>query len=235
MEIGLSKEHFKEELLKRYPEHAELLFNGFEHYLKRLIEVNTVMNLTAITEAFEIREKHFLDCMMIEAFIPENSTIADVGSGAGFPGLVLALLRPDCQIDLIEPTTKRCTFLNQMKEELQLKNVSVLNRRAEDCEDKKEAYDVVTARAVANLSILMELCVPLLKTGGNFIAMKGSSALDELKNASHAMSEFSLNSPQIESFDLPHAGQRINLIFTKTHKSPSRYPRAYRYIKKNPL
>lgn len=235
MEIGLSKEHFKEELLKRYPEHAELLFNGFEHYLKRLIEVNTVMNLTAITEASEIREKHFLDCMMIEAFIPQNSKVADVGSGAGFPGLVLALLRPDCQIDLIEPTTKRCTFLTQIKDELHLKNVTVLNRRAEECGDQKEAYDVVTARAVANLSILIELCVPLLKIGGQFIAMKGSLALDELKNASHALSELSLAKPIIESIDLPHAGQRMNLIFTKTQKSPSRYPRAYRLIKKTPL
>ena len=235
MENGLSKIQFEHELNLRYPDRAEALSKVFEHYLKRLVEVNTVMNLTAITDANEIREKHFLDCLLIEPFIPTNASVADVGSGAGFPGIVLALVRPDCQFELIEPTTKRCTFLSQMKEELKLNNLHIRNRRAEECEDRKESFDVVTARAVANLSVLCELCIPLVKQGGYFIAMKGSSAHEELESAHSALTELKLPKPQINEHTLPHAGLRINLVFTKTQACPSRYPRAYRLIKKNPL
>jgi len=235
METGLTQSAFYEELHKRYPHQAEAFSLKFEHYLKRLIEVNSVMNLTAIEEPNEIREKHFLDCLLIESEFEPNSKIADIGSGAGFPGLVLAIVREDCHLDLIEPTTKRCTFLQTMVNELKLKNVKIINRRAEECMDLEESYDGVTARAVAKLSILLELCVPLLKVKGKMVAMKGSLALEELKESSHALKALYLEEPKIQTHHLPSAGQRINLVFTKQIANPTLYPRAYRLIKKNPL
>lgn len=235
METGLTQNAFYEELRKRYPLQADAFSRQFEHYLKRLIEVNTVMNLTAIEDPCEIREKHFLDCLLIESEFEAHSKIADIGSGAGFPGLVLAIVRDDCQFDLIEPTTKRCTFLQSMVNELQLKNVNIINQRAEDCVDLKESYEGVTARAVAKLSILLELSIPLLKIKGKMVAMKGSLALEELKESSHALQVLNLEEPKIQPHHLPSAGQRINLVFTKQEPCPKLYPRAYRLIKKNPL
>ena len=138
MENGLSQENLYQFLLSSYGDKAKRYSELFEIYLKRLVEVNKVMNLTAIDQDEAVREKHFMDCLLIEPLIPQGSFVADIGSGAGFPGLCLAIVRDDCQFDLIEPTGKRCQFLKQVIQELKLKNVNVLNRRAEECSDLRE-------------------------------------------------------------------------------------------------
>lgn len=235
MENGLSQEIFYQFLLSKYTDKAKQLSETFEIYLKRLIEVNKVMNLTAIDQEDAIREKHFMDCLLIEPLLDKNATVADIGSGAGFPGLCLAIVRDDCQFDLIEPTGKRCQFLNQMVQELNLKNVRVLNRRAEECNDLKESYDVVTSRAVAKLSILMELSVPLLKVKGKMIAMKGLNAQEEVEEAKNAIKILKLSDTINHAQTLPTAGQRMNLEWIKLDRTPSQYPRAYAQIKKKAL
>ena len=207
----------------------------FETYLNRLVEVNKVMNLTAITDPDEVYEKHFLDCAQIAPLIRQGATLADVGSGAGFPGVPLAILRDDLKVSLIEPTAKRCAFLGELISELKLDQVYVINDRAENLPCARETYDVVTARAVAPLSVLLELCVPLVKEGGLMIAMKGAKGLEELQEAQNAMKVLHLSLVEAQNITLPSAGQRVNLIFKKEVKTEAKYPRAYAQIKKKPL
>lgn len=234
MEIGLSKAEFNHLLEERYGTDAKAFSEAFEVYAQKLIEVNQHMNLTAIDEPDQIREKHFWDCLAIEPLIEKNATLADIGSGAGFPGLCLAIVRPDCQFDLIEPTSKRCVFLKDMVKLLKLKNVKVLNKRAEEL-NVREQYDVCTSRAVAKLSVLLELSVPLLKVGGKMIAMKGPSAEDEIIEAKDALKLLNCDKGVIYDVNLPSAGLRKNCVFTKLNTTASKYPRSYAQIKKKAL
>ena len=234
MEIGLSKAEFKRLLLERYHDEAHVYAEAFEVYAQKLIEVNQRMNLTAIDEPDQIREKHFWDCLAIDALVPEGSLVADIGSGAGFPGLCLAIVRPDCHFDLIEPTLKRCGFLKEMVKLLKLGNVTVINERAEDL-DRRDHYDVSTSRAVAKLSVLLELSIPLLKVKGKMIAMKGPSALEEVLEAEQALKLLKCDGGQIFDVHLPSAGLRKNCVFTKLDTTPSKYPRSYAQIKKKAL
>lgn len=235
METGLNSKEFLAILLERYDQQAAQFGASFERYLELLIETNAVMNLTAITEPDQIREKHFLDCLAIASLLNEGDHLCDVGSGAGFPGIVLAIVHPNCQFDLVEPTTKRTNFLSKVVSELGLKNVTIINQRIEDCNDLKEKYDVVTARAVAHLSVLLELCSPFAKKTGRIIAMKGPSAHTELEEAKHALQALKLEAPILHEITLPNAGQRINFVFEKKQATPPLYPRPYRLIKKTPL
>ena len=234
MEIGLSKAEFNRLLEERYGTDAHVFSEAFEVYAQKLIEVNQHMNLTAIDEPDQIREKHFWDCLAIDELIDENSKIADIGSGAGFPGLCLAIVRPDCHFDLIEPTLKRCVFLEDMVKLLKLENVKVLNKRAEEM-NLRERYDVCTSRAVAKLSVLLELSVPLLKVGGKMIAMKGPSAEDEIIEARIALNLLNCDKGVIHDVNLPSAGLRKNCVFTKLNTTASKYPRSYAQIKKKAL
>lgn len=230
-----SEEGFKSLLKTMNLSEVESLSVRFESYRSALVENNAKFNLTAITQDEEIREKHFLDCLKIKDLIPENALVADIGTGAGFPGLVLAMVRKDCHFDLIEPTTKRCGFLELMVEKLKLKNVTILNQRAEDLKTYKEHYDAIAIRAVASLPILLELSIPLLKIGGTLIAMKGASAQTELVEAKSALMTLRVNQVQVIEDFLPTAGKRIHLVFTKTEKTAPLYPREYRLIKKKAL
>ncbi len=235
MESGISRSVFKSHLKKQYPDRFEEIDEAFEVYRNLLFETNQVMNLTAINDADEVREKHFLDSLLLEPMVKENAMVADIGSGAGFPGLPLAIVRNDVQVVCIEPTQKRCSFMMNVVNALDLKNVKILNKRAEDCQDLKESFDVVTARAVAALPVLLELCTPLVKVGGDFIAMKGSNAQEELNKSLNAIKALNLNQPQVIESELPTAGNRIHYLFNKDKACPSMYPREYKYIKKKAL
>ena len=165
-----------------------------------------------------------------------NKTLVDVGSGAGFPGLVLAIGYPLCQITLVEPLTKRCTFLNKVINELKLKNVKVINARAEDLSTYRAKFDYATARAVARLNILLELIMPLIKVNGIFIALKGKQGNEEIKEANNALKI--LNSVVIKTQQInliTDLDNRIN-IFIKLNKDvDKKYPRNYSKIKNKPL
>lgn len=193
------------------------------------------MNLTAITEDGQIWEKHFYDSIV--PFISLNfKTLCDVGSGAGFPGIPAAIAWPDRNFTLVEPLGKRCKFLEHVKETLHLENVKIVNARAEDfAKDHREDFDAVSARAVARLSILLELCIPLLKPKGIFIALKGRNAMQELEQAAPALKALHVRLDKTEEFSLGSEGERINFYFIKEGSTSKQYPRPYAAIKKKPL
>lgn len=204
-------------------------------YRRILKEWNEKMNLTAITEDGEVWEKHFYDSIV--PFISLDFTsLCDVGSGAGFPGIPAAIAWPEKQFTLVEPLAKRCRFLEHVKNELKLDNVTIVNARAEDfAASHREAFDAVSARAVARLSILLELCIPLLKKDGMFIALKGKSGMEELDQAKPALQALKTSLQKADEFRLQDEAERINLYFVKEALTPAKYPRPYAAIKKKPL
>lgn len=215
---------------------SEKQLDQFDQYAALLKEWNEKMNLTAITEDSEIWEKHFYDS--VRPFAGQKfDSLADVGSGAGFPGIPLAILYPDRKFTLVEPLGKRCRFLEEVVRRLGLHNVEIVNARAEDfARERRESFDAVSARAVARLSILLELCIPLLKTGGTFIALKGRNGREEHEQAKPAIRELKVHLDHQEEFLLDNdEADRIIFYFVKDQKTPAKYPRNFGMIKKKPL
>lgn len=231
--------NFKEELLKLNIELSDEASSRFDLYYKRLIAVNEVMNLTAITEEQEVYNKHFLDSLMIVKALDLNKefTLCDVGSGAGFPSIPLSIISDNAKVTIIDALNKRIKFLNDLILELGLKNVIALHERAEDyAKIKREFFDVTTARAVARLNILSELCLPLTKVGGYFIAMKGQGGNEEIKEASRGIEILGGHVEKVISLELPdNAGARDIIIIKKIKETPKKYPRAFAKIKERPL
>ena len=231
--------NFKEELLKLNIELSDEASSRFDLYYKRLIAVNEVMNLTAITEEQEVYNKHFLDSLMIVKALDLNKefTLCDVGSGAGFPSIPLSIISDNAKVTIIDALNKRIKFLNDLILELGLKNVVALHERAEDfAKTKREFFDVTTARAVARLNILSELCLPLTKVGGYFIAMKGQGGNEEIKEATKGIEILGGHVEKVISLELPdNAGARDIIIIKKIKETPKKYPRAFAKIKERPL
>lgn len=214
----------------------ESKLNQFEQYKNLLQEWSKKMNLTSITEDTEVYIKHFYDSLVLEKYLNKNIHLADVGTGAGFPGLPIKIAREDLIVDLIEPTTKRCTFLSQVVNDLKLENVNIINKRSEDLPDKLGFYDAITSRAVASLNILLELSIPLLKVGGKMYALKGSSFNEEIKESKNALKELKCKVTNIYEFDLPlDLGHRAIIEIEKYAETSKKYPRVYAKIKKQPL
>lgn len=231
--------NFKEELLKLNIELTEEASSRFDSYYKRLVSVNEVMNLTAITEHDEVYNKHFLDSLMIVKALDlsKEFSLCDVGSGAGFPSIPLAIVSNNAKVTIIDALNKRINFLNDLVTELGLANVVALHERAEDfAKVKREAFDVVTARAVARLNVLSELCLPLTRVGGYFIAMKGQDGKNELSEAKNAIETLGGKFERVISLELPDsAGARDIIIIKKVKETPKKYPRAFSKIKERPL
>ena len=194
------------------------------------------MNLTGITEFEEVLDKHFLDSLLISFNIGLQGSLCDVGAGAGFPSIPLKIAYPQLEVTIIEPLKKRVVFLNAVIDELKLEKIVCYSERAEDFViNHRESFDFVTARAVANLNILSELCIPFVKMGGYFIAMKGSQGLTEDTNAKKAIGTLGC---KIENQDirlLSDGSQRVNLFYKKIKNTPIIYPRNFGRIKKSPL
>lgn len=208
-------------------------------YYEMLYETSKVMNLTTIVELEEAYIKHFYDSLLLSKVIDltQDMTLADVGTGAGFPGLVLKIVYPNLNVTLIEPLTKRCKFLQSVIDKLELKGIVVVNDRAENAiKNMRESFDIVTARAVASLNILSEICVPFVKLNGVFIALKGSSYQEEIALSSQAIKKLKVKIDKKELLKLPlNMGERAILMYKKYENTPSVYPRLYAKIKKNPL
>ena len=201
-----------------------------------LKEWNGRFNLTAIDEPEEVYEKHLLDCLIPLSHIHPEGSVCDVGSGAGFPGLVWAAALPEVSFTLLEPTQKRCRFLEAAAEEMGLKNVTVVNQRAEEfAAASRESFDTVTARAVANLPVLSELCVPLVRTGGTFAAMKGSHGTEEAEEAAYALKTLGCQEYRLFEDTLPNGEKRVLVTAVKQKPTDRKYPRAYAKIKQKPL
>ena len=209
----------------------------FEKYFEILVTENEKYNLTAITEKDEVYLKHFYDsCYLLNYKSLENLKVLDIGSGAGFPGIPLAILCKNTQFYLCEPTTKRAKFLEMVASELGLENVIVLNKRAEELDKKyREYFDVVTSRAVSALNILMEISVPFVKTGALFIPLKGSNANEELKAAKNAMQVLTVKPIHVYEYEIDENLCRTLIFFNKYKSTKLKYPRNYSLIKSKSL
>lgn len=209
-----------------------------EKYYELLIKWNEKMNLTGITKKEEVYLKHFYDSStFVKAInLKENLSLCDIGTGAGFPGIVLKILFPNLSITLVDSLGKRINFLKEVKQELQLENLDIIEARAEEyAKEVREIYDIVTSRAVAHLHILMEYSIPLVKKNGYFIPMKGN-AEEELKDLDKLKKELNVKYLDKIEFELPYSqGKRTLPIFQKLEKTKTKYPRKYSDIKKKPL
>ena len=209
-------------------------------YGNLLLEWNEKMNLTAITAPEDVLYKHFYDCILfLKAVTPaKNARIIDVGTGAGFPGTVLKIVRPDINVTLLDSLNKRLVFLNEVIAELGLSGISTMHMRAEDAGKAaahREKYDIACARAVAALPVLMEYCLPFVKKGGCFVAMKGASAEDEMNRSFSAAHLLGADKPTIICETLTGNEQRAFVITKKISQTPTRYPRKPAEISKKPL
>ncbi|MDQ0271962.1 16S rRNA (guanine(527)-N(7))-methyltransferase RsmG [Cytobacillus purgationiresistens] len=213
----------------------------YEIYYSTLVEWNEKMNLTAITEKKEVYLKHFYDSLSAAFYFDFSKplTVCDVGAGAGFPSIPLKIAFPELHITIVDSLNKRIGFLTHLAEVLGLNNVQFIHDRAETFGQNKmyrEAFDVVTARAVARLSVLSELCLPLAKVGGTFVAMKGASAKDELHAGQKAVSVLGGRLNESHTFTLPQEESERNiLIIEKEKTTPKKYPRKPGTPNKSPI
>ena len=235
---------FLETLVQKGRE-AGLFFNErqlwqFEHYFEMLIETNKFMNLTAITDPEEVAVKHVIDSLLVyDQKIFPGKSLADVGTGAGFPGIPLKIYCPSLKVVLLDSLSKRLRFLENCISELGLEDISCVHLRAEDAGRNKthrEQYDIVTARAVARLAVLAEYCLPLVKVGGSVLALKGSKYKEEVEEASKA---FVLLGGEIKSaveVKLPGLDDgRAIVRIVKKRPTPANYPRKAGLPEKQPL
>ena len=234
--IILKREEFQSSLKERGLELTERQMEQFDEYASFLAEYNEKVNLTAITEYEEILEKHFYDCILPFLKKEMKGTLADVGSGAGFPGAVLKIAFPELKVVLLEPIRKRCVFLEELIARLKLKDISVINTRGEDHSlMHREEYDHVTARAVSNLNMLIEVCGAMVKEGGYFIALRGNSGEEEIKGARTAFETMGFEEEEVFSEYLPDGSKRVIGYYRKCRKTPKKYPRKYSIIKQKSL
>ncbi len=233
----MNKERFTSETNKLDIIMSDKNLQKLEEYYKILKEENNKYNLTRIIEEPDVYLKHFYDSLTINKIIKiNNQNICDLGSGAGFPGLVLAICFPNIKITLIESNGKKCNFLNIVKDNLKLTNVTVINARIEDyAKNNRELFDIVTARAVAPIKHLLEYGIPLVKVDGCFIAMKSNTEIEE-KNIEHYYHKLSIIEEERIVFDLPIEKSLRTLIkYRKLGITNILYPRKYSEIKKKEI
>ena len=225
--------------LKDYYEIDSVQDNQFNEYMDLLLEWNNKMNLTAITEKDDIILKHFVDSLTIKKYIKKNSKVLDVGTGAGFPGIPLKIYDSSLDITLLDSLNKRINFLNEVIKKLNLYGINAIHGRAEDIgrdKEYREKFDVVTSRAVANLSVLLEYMIPFVKVNGICICMKGNNVDDELKNAKNAIKLLGGKVDKIDEINLPDSNiKRTIIIIKKVRETSNKYPRNPGIPVKKPL
>ena len=234
----MNKKEFIQEINKLGIQLTDEQLHQLDKYYQLLIEWNKVMNLTGITEEKEVYLKHFYDSLTIAKVIDltKEKSLCDVGSGAGFPGMVLKIVFPNLKVTLVDSLNKRIKFLIEVANELNLKDIALVHARAEDfAKNNREKFDVVTARAVAPINVLLEYCLPLTKVGKYFIALKGniSQEIILLNNSLTKIGGKLINS---QEFLLPiENSNRSLLVITKENPTSKKYPRHPKDIKINPL
>ncbi len=236
--------HFQAQLHELGIEITDEQLKKFYLYYRELVKWNTVINLTAITELPDVLEKHFLDSLSIVKVIPKEKlnagiSLIDIGTGAGFPGIPLAIVFPKTKVVLMDSLNKRLNFLNRMIEELHLKNARTVHARAEDLARQKnyrEKFDVVCSRAVASLNVLSEYCIPFAGAGGEFVAYKSENADEEIRKAGRAVKVLGGEFRTAEKFLLPDTDyERVLICITKKKPTPPAYPRKAGTPSKDPI
>ena len=231
----MNKEEFKKELEKLNINLTETQEKQLETYYEMLVETNKNINLTAITEKEEVYLKHFYDSLTLAKTIDltQNLKIIDIGTGAGFPGLVLKIVFPTLDVTLLDSLEKRLNFLNEVIQKLNLTNIKTVHSRIEDY--KEETFDIVTSRAVAKTNILLELSCQLAKTNGYFIFLK-SNIEEELKESEKCLEILNMKLEEKVEFNLPKENSKRTIIkIRKTQEIKKQYPRNFAKIKKKPL
>ncbi|MDR2822078.1 MAG: 16S rRNA (guanine(527)-N(7))-methyltransferase RsmG [Acholeplasmatales bacterium] len=216
-----------------FPSLKKEYFDKLEIYFNLLVEYNEKFNLTSIVSKEEVYIKHFVDSLKITELLNFNDfkTFLDIGTGAGLPGVVIAIFFPNLKVTLIESNSKKCLFLEIISKKLELNNVIIINKRAEEfIKENRNSYDIVTARAVGSLPLLLEIAVPFVKLSHYYIAMRGKTYEDDLKEAENAIKELKIKLVNTKTFDLPeNSGSRANMLFIK-NKNIDKYPREYKLI-----
>lgn len=234
----MNKEEFINEVNKLGINLTEDQLNKLDTYAKFLVEYNSHTNLTAITEEDQIYLKHFYDSItLVKAIdLTKINNLIDVGTGAGFPGMVIKILFPNIVVTLLDSNNKKISFLEELGNKLNLTNINYYHGRAEDfCLKNRETFDLVTARAVSNMTTLSELCLPLTKLNGYFIPLKGSNE-EEINSSLNAIKKLGGNIEEIIKFSLPYEESTRNIIkIKKVTNTPKEYPRRYDKIVKYPL
>lgn len=211
----------------------------FQLYMEMLLEWNERLNLTAIKEPMQVAEKHFLDSLTVlsACSIKEGAKVLDVGTGAGFPGIPMKIMRPDLEVTLLDGANKKLNFLGELCQALDISCARVHKRAEEAGRDAgiRESFDVVTARAVAALNVLCEYCLPLVKMKGFFVSMKGPGAGEEVEAAKRALEVLGGDRVRVERMVLPNAGERNLVVVQKLRFTPKDYPRHGGTILKHPL
>ena len=233
----MNKELFYKELEKNNIVLNDIQKEQLDTYCNFLIEYNKHTNLTAIKEEKDIYLKHFYDSLTLtKVYNLKDEKILDIGTGAGFPGMVLKIVYPSIELTLLDSNNKKTKFLEELIDKLHVDKVTVINKRAEDyIKEKREYFDIVTSRAVSDLTILSELSLPFVRINGYYIPLKGSN-IEEINNGKYSIKILGGNIERIENITLPieHSERNI-LLIKKVDKTPSKYPRLYSQIIKNPL
>ena len=208
----------------------------FDIYYQELVSYNDKVNLTAITERNDVFTKHFLDSILSIDAIPTNSSIVDIGTGAGFPSLPIKIVRPDVDITMVDSLNKRVNFLNLICSKLKIKSTNIHSRAEDFAKSNREKFDVAVARAVAKMNTLLEYLLPLVKVGGIVIAYKGSNIAEEFIEAENALNILGGKVLKSIRFDLPNNyGERHVVIIEKIKPTPKQYPRDKNQPKTNPI
>jgi 16S rRNA (guanine(527)-N(7))-methyltransferase RsmG len=219
---------------------SDSLSSKLEIYARELREWNDKINLTAILDDEGIALKHFLDCLLVSKYaeFKAGDKIIDVGTGAGFPGLVIAAAYPDARVTLLDSTGKKLTAVQNIAEAMGVTNVQIVHMRAEDAGKKpefREQYDYATARAVAELRVLLEYTLPFVKVGGSFLSLKGAAALEEMDGAKSSLMTLGGKIESTHEFSLPGGDKRAIINVKKISHIPPKYPRVSAQIAKKPL
>lgn len=234
----MNKDQFLEALKELNIEPTETQLLQLKKYYELLIEWNERINLTAITEKSQVYLKHFYDSLTVSKIInlDNEKSLCDIGTGAGFPGIILKIFYPKLNVTLVDSLNKRIIFLNEVIEKLELKGIETIHARAEEFAKKnREKYDIAIARAVAPINILLEYCIPLIKENKYFISMKGDISR-EINVLNNSINKISAKLIKTEEFLLPFEDSKRTLILiSKDKKTSQKYPRKNAEIKKNPL
>ena len=237
----MNKEQFIAALKEKGIHLSDFQLKQFDIYFHTLVEWNNKMNLTAITNEDEVYLKHFYDSISAAFYFnfSKELTLCDIGAGAGFPSIPIKICFPSIRLTIVDSLQKRISFLNHLAKELQLENVNFYHDRAETFAKKtgmRESFEVVTARAVARMSVLSELCLPLVKQNGHFVALKGAAGQDELEKAEYAIKTLGGEVKSINHFVLPGEDSDRNIVIVeKKRKTPNKYPRKPGTPGKEPL